>query len=169
MAGGRFRPCCGRNPVVAPATARAPDRLIPRVALRSGVGRMRPFAVTLLACCLGAGALLAGCAKPMPPNRPPDLTGTVIGRTPRLPQRDGAAHLVIADPPVRVDVALGPDVRVLEALAGGSYRSAESDESWVGRVVQVWYAEEAAQTSGAPPPAGVISRRASYVVVTPRW
>ncbi len=119
------------------------------------------FAVTLL-------AWLVGCAAPEPPNRPPDLAGTVIGRTPRLPARDGAARLVIAAPPARVDLALGDGVRVLEALPGGDYRAAESDEAWLGRIVQVWYAADVAPAPSAPVPAGVISRRATYVVVTPR-
>lgn len=102
----------------------------------------------------------------MPPNRPPDFVGTVIGRTPRLPQRDGAAHLVISAPSMRVDIALEPGVRVLEALPDGGYRSATSDDTWVGRQVEVWYAERTGRTPGALPPAGVVSRRALYVVVT---
>jgi hypothetical protein len=115
-----------------------------------------------------AGVLLASCAAPEPPNRPPDLTGTVIGRTPRLPTRDGAARLVIAAPPARVDVALGPGVRELEAGPDGGYRSAESNDAWVGRVVQVWYAADTAPAPSAPLLAGVVARRATYVVVTPR-
>jgi hypothetical protein len=122
--------------------------------------------VPRIAWLVGVGALLTGCAAPAPPNRPPDLAGTVIGRTPRLPTRDGAAHLVIAARSARVDVPLGPGVRVLEALADGTFRSAQSDESWVGRAVQVWYAADTAPTSSAPPPSGVISRRATYVVAT---
>lgn len=127
------------------------------------------FRLARLATLLAAGTLLTGCSAPLPPNRPPDMSGTVIGRTPRLPQRDGAAHLIIKAPPVRVDVALEPAVRVLEALPGGAYRSAESDERWVGWTVHVWYAHDTAKARGRTLPAGVVSRRASYVVVTPSW
>ena len=116
---------------------------------------------------LGTVALLAGCDAPRPPTRPPDLEGTVIGRTPRLPTRDGAAHLVIAARTLRVDVALARGVRVLEALPDGGYRAAETSEDWVGRVVQVWFASDTAPP-GAAVPAGVIARRASVVVGTQR-
>jgi hypothetical protein len=129
---------------------------------------MRRPALALLARLLIAVAPLGGCAAPQPPTRPPDLEGAVIGRTPRLPARDGAAHLVIAAAPSRVDVALGPGVRVLEALPDGGYRAAESSDAWVGRVVQVWFSTDTAHPPSAPLPAGVVARRASHVVATQR-
>jgi hypothetical protein len=113
-----------------------------------------------------AGLLVVGCASPKPPNRPPDFAGTVIGRTPRLPNGD-AAHLVIGAQTSRVDVTLGAGVQVLEALPEGGYRWAESNDAWVGRAVQVWYAANDS-TPVAPISAGVVPHHASYVVAARR-
>src|SRR5688572_3275410 len=100
-----------------------PPRSMAPASLRHRVlDQMRHSALALVVQVVSTVASFGGCAAPKPPTRPPDLEGAVIGRTPRLPTRDGAAHLVIAAAPARVDVALGPGVRVLEALPGGGYR-----------------------------------------------
>src|ERR1051325_4490017 len=112
--------------------------------------------------------MLAGCStSQQPQNRPPDFSGTVVGRTPRLPQSDGAAHLVIASAKERIDVALERDVRVLEALPDGGYRTTESDDGWRGRAVQVWFAGDPA-VPNAQLRDGVVARRAAYVVKAAR-
>jgi len=111
---------------------------------------------------------IAACSAPQPPNRPPDLKGTVIARTPRLPKPGGDAHLVIASATARVDIAMSRDVRVLEALSDGRYRNSGSDDGWIGRAVEVWFAGDTGNAPGVQVPAGVTPRRAAYVVKAAR-
>lgn len=120
---------------------------------------------TLIAAAglLGLAALLGGCERSQPPDRPPDFEGTVIGRTPLLVSPPTPARLLVeaagsrvpggeVPPAARAFIELEAESLVLDALPEGKYRPAQATEAWIGRRVQVWYAPGAALASDVAQP-----------------